>query len=202
MGEVVNVIVAFAVIVIIVRWATTSKDGAPSQPSTSSILGFRPKNITTEMVDTIHTMFPDIPTDNIRYDLLRTGNVQVTTNKLLERGFLPAPPPAYYTVYPRTEQPANPTPRATQPQQAAAASSSKKTESLISRYHLEERLASSTGIAASPEVAGGKSVWEESAAKREASLRERKAQMILAARQRLLAQQKAEQDAAAAGSSS
>ena len=28
--------------------------------------------------------------DNIRYDLLRTGDVQLTSNKILERGFLPA----------------------------------------------------------------------------------------------------------------
>ena len=28
--------------------------------------------------------------DNIRYDLLRTGSVQLTSNKILERGFLPA----------------------------------------------------------------------------------------------------------------
>lgn len=34
-----------------------------------------------------------------------------------------------------------------------------------------------------PEMAGGKAKWEESAEKREASLRERKAQMILAARE-------------------
>jgi hypothetical protein len=28
--------------------------------------------------------------DNIRYDLLRTGNVEVTSNKILERGYLDA----------------------------------------------------------------------------------------------------------------
>jgi hypothetical protein len=28
--------------------------------------------------------------DNIRYDLLRTGNVEATTNKILEKGFLDA----------------------------------------------------------------------------------------------------------------
>ena len=28
--------------------------------------------------------------DNVRYDLLRTGNVEATTNKILERGFLEA----------------------------------------------------------------------------------------------------------------
>lgn len=57
---------------------------------------------------------------------------------------------------------------------------------LISRYGLQERITDSTSastIVATPEEAGGKAVWETSAEKREASLRERKAQMILAARQ-------------------
>ena len=35
-------------------------------------------------------MFPDIPKDNIKYDLLRTGNAELTTNKILERGYLEA----------------------------------------------------------------------------------------------------------------
>jgi len=46
--------------------------------------------------------------------------------------------------------------------------------------------------------AGGKAKWEDTAEKREASLRERKAQMVLAARQRMLAQREKE----ASGSSS
>jgi len=55
----------------------------------------------------------------------------------------------------------------------------KPKESLITRFDLEDRLSKPEAIA---EV-GGRAVWEDSAAKREASLRERKAQMILAARQ-------------------
>jgi len=200
MGEVVNVIVAFAVIVFIVRWATSTKDTSPSQPSPASVLGFKPKNVTTDMVETIHNMFPDIPSDNIRYDLLRTGSVQVTTNKLLERGFLPAPPPAYYTIYPRANEPANPAPRPGHPQQPAGSSSKPKPENLIARFKLEERVTTASGVSLSPEDAGGKSVWEDSKEKREALLRERKAQMILAARQRLLAQEKASQDVASSSS--
>ncbi|KAF8191281.1 hypothetical protein BJ912DRAFT_1041633 [Pholiota molesta] len=185
MGEVVNVLVAFAVIVFIFRWVTSSNE-SPAQQSAVDALGFRPKNITQEMVDTISHMFPDIPADNIRYDLLRTGSVEQTTNKILERGFLDAPPPAYHTLYPR-----NPTvPAGTPATTAAAAAAKKKSESLIQRYHLEERTKTVEDI--KEEQLGGKAVWEDSAEKREASLRERKAQMILAARQRLLAQKEAE----------
>ncbi|KAH9830202.1 uncharacterized protein C8Q71DRAFT_843112 [Rhodofomes roseus] len=186
MGEVLNVVVAVAVIVFIVRWVTSGKDAA-SGPSPSAVLGFRPKNVTIEMVETVHTMFPDIPSDNIRYDLLRTGNVQTSINTILERGFLPAPPPAYYTIYPRA---LDSTDTAARPAPAPSSSSKSKSENLIERYHLENRVAVSSGVEArTPEEAAGRADWEENAEKREASLRERKAQMILAARQRLLAQQ-------------
>ncbi|TFK37010.1 hypothetical protein BDQ12DRAFT_685669 [Crucibulum laeve] len=189
MGEVVNVLVAFAVIVFLFRWVT-SDSSTPGERSTADTLGFRPKQVTPEMITTISNMFPDIPVDNIRYDLLRTGSVELTSNKVLERGFLEPPPPAYYTIYPR--QPpstlnTNNTNAAGGNGAAASASKAKK-DSLIARYHLEER-ASHLDAPISEEEVGGKAVWEDSPEKREASLRERKAKMILAARQRMLAQQ-------------
>ncbi|KAI0689672.1 hypothetical protein BC835DRAFT_1282515 [Cytidiella melzeri] len=182
MGEVVNFVVAVAVIVIVFRWATSNTPGGARSPA--AILGFKPKTITPEQVETIHSMFPDIPSDNIRYDLLRTGSVQLTSNKILERGYLPPPPAAYYTLYPRTEQAAAQAPApGNQP-----APSSKPKETLISRYNLQnltlEDASNATGtlsaITSTPTTA---TKWEESAEKREASLRERKARMVLAARQ-------------------
>ncbi|KAF5366220.1 hypothetical protein D9758_005706 [Tetrapyrgos nigripes] len=153
------------------------------QPTATDTLGFRPKNVSQDMLDTISNMFPDIPVDNIRYDLLRTGSVELTTNKILERGFLDPPPPSYFTLYPRT-----PASNSTTPANGASASSAvqpKTKETLISRYHLEERLVQSEKIEES-EV-GGKAAWEDTPEKREASLKERKTKMILAARQRMLA---------------
>ncbi|RDB26742.1 Coupling of ubiquitin conjugation to ER degradation protein 1 [Hypsizygus marmoreus] len=131
------------------------------------------------MIDTVSNMFPDIPVDNVRYDLLRTGSVEITTNRILERGFLDAPPPAYYTLFPRSTT-SNATPN-------ASAQKKPPTETLISRYGLQERV-EEVGEKEIEEV-GGKAAWEDSPEKREASLRERKAKMILAARQRMLAQQ-------------
>ncbi|KAH9916741.1 uncharacterized protein BXZ73DRAFT_80989 [Epithele typhae] len=191
MGEIVNVVVAVAVIVLVVRWAASSGKDASGAPSPSSVLGFRPRNVTNEMVDAVHNMFPDIPKDNIRFDLLRTGDTQLTSTKILERGFLPAPPPAYYTIYPRSaDTPAPAQPAATP---AAGPSKPKQPANLLTRYHLESRAASTgVSVAASPEQAGGKAVWEDTAEKREASLRERKAQMILAARERMRAQREKE----------
>ncbi|KAK0216981.1 hypothetical protein IW262DRAFT_1449465 [Armillaria fumosa] len=180
MGEVVNVAVAFLVIVFIFRWATTSGMSSFSgDKGNSDALGFRPKQVTQEMMDAVTAVFPDIPPDNIRFDLLKTGSVEQTTNNILERGFLDAPPASYYTVYPRqTPAPAPP---------PAPTPSPPQKETLISRYDLHDRLATEPSIPES-EI-GGKAVWEDSPEKREASLKERKAKMILAARQRLLAKE-------------
>jgi len=186
MGEVLNVIVAFAVIVFAVRWATKGKD-QPNSPGT--VLGFRPKNVTDEMVNSIHTMFPDIPRPNIHYSLLRTGSVQVTSNTILERGFLDAPPPAYYSLYPQQPQQQQqqplPVPQPTARNEIVPAK--KEDESLIRRFHLENRIKDDTPT--EPEHAGGKAIWEATPEAREKSLQERKAQMILAALRRLLEQQ-------------
>ncbi|KAJ8594728.1 hypothetical protein M405DRAFT_930002 [Rhizopogon salebrosus TDB-379] len=198
MGEVVNAIVAFAVIVIIFRWATSSNDSSSGR-STSSALGFRPKNVTQEMVDQIHAMFPTIPQDNIQYDLLRTGNVEVTSNKILERGYLDVPPPAYFTIYPRTV--ATPQPRQAAPQAQTTGLAQTPKDNLISRYKLQDRVVSSS-FSLQDDDASSKANWEATSEKREASLQERKAKMILAARQRLLAQQAQKEGAGMAPGSS
>lgn len=89
------------------------------------------------------------------------------------------PPPAYYTLYPRTAN--APLAAAGHAGTPAAAPVKKPVESLISRYQLEERARQAEPI--SENQVGGKATWEDSREKREASLKERKAQMVLAARQ-------------------
>ncbi|KAG6376741.1 hypothetical protein JVT61DRAFT_1759 [Boletus reticuloceps] len=194
MSEVVNVLVAFAVIVFIFRWATSGPSTSSSDArSATAALGFRPKHVTQDMVDQIHTMFPDIPTDNIRFDLLRTGSVELTSNKILERGFLEPPPPAYFTLYPRPDGQTNERRPPTTRQNPTPASTTARPASLIERYHLAQDVTEESN-ASDPALidAGGKAKWEDTPEKREASLRERKAQMVLAARQRMLAQQQKE----------
>ncbi|KIJ56316.1 hypothetical protein M422DRAFT_150962 [Sphaerobolus stellatus SS14] len=179
MGEVVNVVVAFAVIVFIVRWAMGG--GNNEADRARNLLGFRPKRVTDDMISTVQSMFPDIPRDNIRYDLLRTGSVEVTSNKLLERGFLEPPPRGYHELYP--VQPATAARLAENAPLAAnaASSSSAANANLIERFHLEQHLKSENALTSAVDP-GGKAVWEDTAERREASLRERKAQMVLAAR--------------------
>ncbi|KAH6904252.1 hypothetical protein BKA70DRAFT_1193506 [Coprinopsis sp. MPI-PUGE-AT-0042] len=208
MGELVNVVVAFAVIIFLFRWITSGSDGSDDQRQAA--LGFRPKTVSQQMINTVSGMFPDIPVcvlnpagciillfmqawltqdlcrPNIHYDLLRTGSVEQTTNKVLERGFLEAPPAAFHTLYPQSSN-ANGSGGATTG--TASSKPAVKPASLVERYKLEERV--KTGEVVDDSSIGGKAQWEESAEKREASLRERKAQMILAARQRFLAQQQA-----------
>ncbi|KAL5504967.1 hypothetical protein ACEPAH_7630 [Sanghuangporus vaninii] len=214
MSEVVNVVVAIAVIVFVVRWATSGE--SPEDKRVRTTLGFRPKNVTQEMIETVASMFPDMPRENIHYDLLRTGSVEQTTNKIIERGYLDTPRAGYFRIYPHTDsqgqrpQPTRPASAASsanlQPQPQASSSSSsfvKPGPSLIERYQLKERLSGQGGVAIdTPEQAGGKASWEATPERREASLKERKAQMVLAARKRLLEQQKAVSEAAGTGSSS
>ena len=134
--------------------------------------------------------------DNIRYDLLRTGNVELTSNKILERGFLPAvrsftnhaclcltdallqPPPAYYTVYPRNTETRPPQGVNTEKQ-----TSPKPKETLITRYKLEERIVDPNISTSSSTATESERIWQDNAERREASLRERKARMVLAARE-------------------
>lgn len=192
MGEVVNVLVAFAVIIFLFRWVTSGSDNVTEH---AAALGFRPKQVSQDMITTVSNMFPDIPIPNIHYDLLRTGSVEQTTNKVLERGFLEAPPTAFHALYPQSSASASSTSHLNGSTTRTASSSSSgskpaaKTSSLIERYQLAERVKS--GDVVEEEDVGGKAQWEDTASKREASLKERKAQMILAARQRFLAQQAA-----------
>ncbi|CAE6523037.1 unnamed protein product [Rhizoctonia solani] len=175
MEDALNVLVAIAAIYFAYRWLSRDTSGAGGNTRPATVLGFTPKNVTPEMIASVRSAFPQESIDNIRYDLLRSGSVEITSNKILERGSLDRPPPAYFTLYP-------PTPAAdvttTDTPTPSTASALDKTASLISRYGLENR----AKVDSSTEFSD-KAAWEDSAAKREASLKERKAQMILAARQ-------------------
>ncbi|KZV96374.1 hypothetical protein EXIGLDRAFT_643137 [Exidia glandulosa HHB12029] len=176
-SELVNVIVAFAFIYLLVRWFSKGNDNARAD-SPAAILGFSPRKATDDMIATVHAAFPDIPRANIHYDLLKTGSAEVTSNKILERGVLDAPPAAYFRAFPLATQ------QAAQGQPTAVSSTPTPAQprDLISRFQLEQRVAQ-------PEPAAGatavRASWDASAEKREASLRERKAQMILEARKRM-----------------
>lgn len=96
------------------------------------------------------------------------------------------PPEAYFTLYPRqsdSDVVPRPAGAPTAARTATTATQARAKETLISRYGLESRVSGADGVSSPEQEAGGRAMWEDTAEKREASLRERKAQMILAARQ-------------------
>ncbi|KAI0030088.1 hypothetical protein K488DRAFT_54994 [Vararia minispora EC-137] len=186
MAEIVNIVVALAVIYFVVRWATRANGEESPEQTAVRALRFKPKRVTPQMIDTVVTMFPDLPRANIHYDLLRTGSTELTATKILEKGFLEAPPPAYFTLYPG---PASPQPVASTHAVGTASSSArpaKPRETLIQRFNLDQQVSNARGASVDEKGVGGKAIWEDTAEKREASLRERKQKMILAARQCVL----------------
>ncbi|KAG8760382.1 hypothetical protein FRC14_003239 [Serendipita sp. 396] len=212
-AEVVNVIIAVAVIYFAWRWATGggSSGEAAAANNTAKILGFKPRKATPEMVESVRTAFPDIPVPNIHYNLLRTGSVEVTVNTLLEKGYLDPPPAAYFRAFPPTNaEPSN------QPTASTTTKALPKTQSLIQRFGLETKVAPSAptdpatwdGTGPIPSAAKGKgradttggstggSAWETTPEKRQESLQKRKEAMILAARRRLLEKEAASKQGA------
>ena len=153
MSEVVNALVAFAVIVFIFRWATSGHPSSfprcsPSPlPRSLVLLRHAVRRSRTRLQakarhprhgmalpspldahspppgrpDPHHVpRHPDVrtpapartrrltrpPRDNIRFDLLRTGSVELTSNKILERGFLePVPPFLFFFLDADSMQP-------------------------------------------------------------------------------------------------
>lgn len=97
--------------------------------------------------------------ENIHYDLLRTGSVEITVNRLLERGYLDAvsfcqlyillltlffkPPPAYTRAFPPSPSISTTT---TQPSSTSQPKAESKPKSLIERFHLESQAAAQKPI--------------------------------------------------------
>ena len=119
-------------------------------------------------------------------------------NELLDKGFLPAvniwhpnayhnssahpsclqPPAAYYQLYPVEPQVSSTN---TSTSNVAPSSAQAKVD-LITRYNLQDRLEQPVEATRAGNLEG-KAAWLDTKEKREASLKERKAQMVLAARQ-------------------
>jgi len=189
-SDVLNVVVAVFVIFGLVRW--WSKPAGPgSNDAQRPSLSFHPKNVTPSMITSVQNAFPQEPRANVHYDLLRTGNVQVTCNTLIEKGSLPPPPPAFFQLYPQPDLPA-PTTGSQIPSSigsSTAVSTSSVPTNLIQRFNLEKEISSNSTVIDGVESDNGKAAWLDTAQKRQESLQQRKAQMVLAARQKMLEKQ-------------
>jgi coupling of ubiquitin conjugation to ER degradation protein 1 len=186
---------------------------APDPRSAAAALGFRPKHVTQDMVRPARPRDhrspppgrPDphhVPRHPVRQHPLRPlahrqrrAHLEQDSRARVPRaGTSPLffwtrsqplqPPPAYFTLYPRPDGLANAQRRS--PQTPVSSVTTDRHPSLIERYQLAQKVDASDQA---PADVGGKAKWEDTPDKREASLRERKAQMVLAARQRMLAQQ-------------
>jgi len=212
-SEIINVVVAVAVIYFAVKYITRDKSSnTGGGQNINALLGFKAKKATPEMIDTVHNMFPNIPRENIHFDLLRTGSVDLTVNKLLERGYLDAPSQGYRQAFPAPQQD-TPAPNTNINSPQASKPAVKSTLTLIDRFGLQKVVQSQTppqvvewdGKGPIPSAAKGKgrevplepvagvvvppSKWEDTPEKRQANLQSRKQAMILAARQRMLEEQ-------------
>ncbi|PWN48737.1 hypothetical protein IE53DRAFT_389053 [Violaceomyces palustris] len=133
-------------------------------------LRVREREVPQHMVEAVQALFPQIPEASIRYDLQRTGDPEVTCNKILRDGGLPPPPSGFFASPPSSSNltrgsltasgsgdASSSSIGATDPARIGSTSnladaatrpsrpSSSKTENLISRFGLEKRLREEEG---------------------------------------------------------
>lgn len=129
------------------------------------------RDVSQNMIEIIHTMFPNIPIESIEYDLERTGSVEVTTETLLTHGQLPTPPPSFV-------------PRLSRHISSRISSFDKKPtyshDDLIKRYDLYSRIKAEEERSAQKQEEVYK--WYPDKEQREAQLRRKRETMILKAR--------------------
>ncbi|ODO06274.1 hypothetical protein L198_01506 [Cryptococcus wingfieldii CBS 7118] len=197
MEDIIATLIIVTAVYFAIRWLIGGKSSGTAEG------GIR--GVTPAMVETVHSAFPDIPVPNIIYHLSRTKSAQSTSEEILERGFLAAPPPTFNmpaSLLPTTTPPAQVSNTA-QPQNTKTASAI-KAQSLIDRYNLSSRVPSLKGKEKAVEEnqlaetsANAASKWEDSKEKREMGLKERKEKMILEARRRMLEKQAKEKEGVA-----
>ncbi|KAJ9105435.1 hypothetical protein QFC21_001806 [Naganishia friedmannii] len=198
MEELPGIIIAIIVIFFIARYFSGSKQksgpisiGSDGTPTSGPLRG-----VSSSMIDTVHATFPHVSLNAIVYSLSKTKSVQVTSETILERGFLPEPP-ADFPKHPYIETLA-PSPAA--PATAASTPSSQtKHQSLIERYNLtaavraqEKGKARAIDEITTDTVKDTNKAWNADKSAREKTLQDRKAKMILEARQRMLDKQAAQ----------
>ncbi|KAK9466170.1 hypothetical protein V1512DRAFT_264033 [Lipomyces arxii] len=176
----------------VIRWLiapssnSSSTEAGASGASTASAGGStgsspyrRPRPVTQGMIEVVQSIAPALTVEQIRYDLERTGSVEVTIDRVLAEGGLPMPPNAV---------PVAPTP-------SASTSSAAQTQypDLISRYNLKEKLNTgdslekidSTSTSSEGSGARNKMKWSQSKEQRQEMLRKQREEMILRARRKL-----------------
>ncbi|KAK9390684.1 hypothetical protein V1515DRAFT_40391 [Lipomyces mesembrius] len=168
--------------------AATGTGTSSSQATTGASTTYRRRRpITQGMIEVVQSIAPTLTVEQIRYDLDRTGSVELTIDRILAEGGLPFPP----NVQPDTPQ--------TQASASTSAAAKGPYPDLIKRYNLEAKL--HNGIEESDEStvkelgstsAGAvkKAKWSHSKEERQAMLRKQREDMILRARRKLEVEEK------------
>ncbi|RHZ50869.1 hypothetical protein Glove_490g59 [Diversispora epigaea] len=174
----ISIFVAIIVIFCVFRWllGTTPQQPTRARRTTSNTSRNRPRAVTPEMVETVCTMFPNIPPAAIQYDLQKTGSVEITCDNILQNGGLPLPPPA---VIPTLGVPST-----SQASSSSTSTDADSQRSLIDKYKLQEAVDRGFVPTDPPKK------WEATPEKRQELLQLKKDAMVLMARERYLTQQK------------
>ncbi|KAK9459751.1 uncharacterized protein V1516DRAFT_677883 [Lipomyces oligophaga] len=174
--------------------AGTSSNRTTSRAATGVFR--RPRVVTDDMIEVVQSIAPQLSPVQIRYDLERTGSVEVTIDNILRQGTLPFPPD--YVPEPIRPSPVS----SSQP-----SSSPSSFSDLITRYNLETKIGPD-GLPVEPKwdiavdqqqnkpVSGPagvhRSKWSQSREERQDMLKKRREEMILKARKRVQEQDQKE----------
>ncbi|KAK3817243.1 MAG: hypothetical protein J3Q66DRAFT_339339 [Benniella sp.] len=183
MTDFVSITIVIAIIFMIFRWFSASGDGSqPNRPAQNRVRD-PPRHparlVSAEMIDTVRSMFPNIPVEAIQYDLQKTGSVEQTCENILRDGTLPLPPRPSRPASATFNSPPTPTPTAG----SSSGSSQSVNGNLIQRFKLQDA-ADKNLVPDEPSK-----VWGDSSEKRQEVFKSRKEFMVLQARKRYLEQQ-------------
>ncbi|KAK9369191.1 hypothetical protein V1509DRAFT_609181 [Lipomyces kononenkoae] len=161
--------------------STTGTPTSSSQTATEVNAGYRRRRpVTQAMIEVVQSIAPALTVEQIRYDLERTGSVELTIDRILAEGGLPLPPNA---------QPAAPQ----QPQPSPSAAAKGLYPDLITRYQLQTKLHADIDLGQHAGIIPGntstvamkKAKWSQSKEERQEILRQQRENMILRARRKL-----------------
>ncbi|KAF9564561.1 hypothetical protein EC968_004474 [Mortierella alpina] len=181
MTDFVSITIAIVIIFMVYRWLSASGEGSQPDRQGQNRGRMTPRTqarlVNPEMVETVRSMFPHIPTAAIHYDLQKTGSVEQTCDNILRDGTLPMPPA------PRPPTPPAASTSSTSTSGSSSATSQSVNGNLVQRFKLEEA-AERNVVPEEPSK-----VWADSAEKRQEVFKSRKEFMVLQARKRFLEQE-------------
>jgi len=189
MNDALQVAAALGILFVVGRWLFSSGGNDNANAGGQNVANHqRRRRYRNGDVEQVVSMFPQTSVAAARYDLERSGSLNVTIERALRDGYLTEPPAGYY---PDLVVTASTSSIATL--EAPKRSTANETPSLITRLGLQSRVEDDWDRPVD-DIGKGKgkaTSWANTAEDREKSLRERKAKMVLEARRKLLEKERA-----------